>query len=634
MCGIVGIYNWDSEDRVDEQTIRAMCLPIVHRGPDDEGVHVDGRMGMGMRRLSIIDLAGGHQPIFSEDGQIAVVLNGEIYNFQELRRKLEAGGHRFRSRTDTEVLVHGYEQWGDDLPRKLNGMFAFCIWDARQRRVVLARDRIGIKPLYVYRDHKRIAWASEIKALLTLPGVRAELDEAALLRFLTFGYVPAPRTLFRGITKMSPASVVTLQDGKEAADTYWNLPFHSQNRSTEDWCEELRSLLDDAVRCRLMSDVPLGAFLSGGVDSSAIVATMHRLGVENISTYAIGFGRDDAFHSELDRARSVARAYHTDHHEIVVDPNVADLMAPLIHYLDEPFADTSFLVTYLVSKLARQTVTVILSGLGGDEVFAGYRRYLGPKIQHAYDWTPRFVDRGMIRPLARRLPVDRGSRWKSLFRHARGFLDGVDLPPPERYQGYVGILSNGSGRTLLAPDLVKLHDAQQPDDVAAHYRQTRGSSSINRMLYADLKTSLVDSLLTFTDKMSMAVSLEARVPLLDHRLIELAARIPPELKLRGLTGMKYIFKRAVSDRLPDHILHGRKMGFGTPISRWFRTSLRPLLEDTLSTSQLTRRGYFNPAAVRQLIDDHMQQRADNSEHLLTLLTFEMWHQTFLDRAVA
>ena len=630
MCGIVGLFYRDSLRRVERSALESMCAAIVHRGPDDEGHLADGNVGMGMRRLAIIDLAGGHQPVFSEDRQVAVVFNGEIFNFADLRRELETLGHTFSTRTDTEVLVHGYESWGVGLPERLNGMFAFTVWDRRRRQVFLARDHVGIKPLYVYEDGEKIAWASEIKALLELPGIRAELDEHALFDFLRFGYVPAPRTMFRGIRKLEPATYMVIAGDRVECRRYWDIEFHEEERTQESWCEALRELLDDAVRRQLMSDVPLGAFLSGGLDSSAIVATMNKIGAGNISTYAIGFGGKDAFHSELSKAAMVARLFETDHHEIVVEPKVTDLLFPLIEKLDEPITDTSFLVTYLVSKLAKETVTVILSGVGGDEVFAGYRRYLGPRFQRLYDWIPQPVHRGLVRPLLRRLPVDRGSSLKSLFRYARGFAEQVEESAPMRYQGYVSVYSNGDRNSLLSPDLASLEREYGSESVAQRYEAAPANDPLGRMLYADMKTSLVDSLLAFTDKMSMAVSLEARVPLLDYRLVEMAARVPSRLKLRGLSGLKYIFKQALKDRLPEEVLRQKKQGFGTPISRWLRGDLRHLLNDLLSPDRIARRGYFRPDVVRSLIDAHNSQRADYSEHILALLTFEIWHQVYLD----
>ncbi len=632
MCGIVGIYERDSQRPVSTELLAGMCAAIVHRGPDDQGLHIDGSFGMGMRRLSIVDLGGGHQPIFNEDGQVCVVYNGEIFNYPELRRELEIAGHVFRTRSDTEVLVHGYEAWGDDLPRHLHGMFTFSIWDARRRRLLLARDHVGVKPLYVFDDGRRLVWASEIKALLTVPGIEAALDERALIEFLTLGYVPAPRTMFAGVRKLPAATRLVMEQGAVREECYWDLTFPTEQRTEQACCEELRALVDDAVRRQLMSDVPLGAFLSGGVDSSSIVATMRRLGVGRVSTYSIGFGGADAFHSELSLAAETAQAFHTDHHEIVVEPNVAELLFPLVRQLDEPITDTSFLVTYLVSKLARESVTVILSGVGGDEIFAGYRRYLGPRLKRWYGHVPGPIDRLLVRPLAGRLPVDRGSGVKQLFRYARGFLDHVDEPDAERYQAHVGIFRTSQIAALLSPGLAARVGAYRPCQVADYFDAAPSDDPLNRMMYADLKTSLVDSLLAFTDKMSMAVSLEARVPLLDYRLIELAARIPGDLKLKGWRGLKHVFRQAMSDRLPTGTLDRKKRGFGTPISRWFRGSLRPLLEDLLSRERLTRRGYFSPDAVWRLIDDHYAERADHSEHILALLTFEVWHQLYLDKS--
>lgn len=630
MCGIVGLTYRNQQHPAELPIIRAMCDAIVHRGPDDQGQYVDRNVGIGMRRLSIIDLAGGHQPMFNDDESIAVVFNGEIYNCRELRKELESCGHRFRSHSDTEVLVRGYEQWGDDLPRRLNGMFAFSILDRRKQRVFIARDHIGIKPLYIYEDNEQIAWASEIKALLKVPGITAELDESALFDFLQFGYVPAPRTMFRGIRKLEPATCLVIEQGEIKSWKYWELEYSSENKSVAEWCEELRELLADAVRLQLMSDVPLGAFLSGGLDSSAIVAMMRELGVGNISTYAIGFGGQDAFHNELSKAAVVAKKFETNHHEIVVEPNVTELLYPLIEQLDEPITDTSFLVTYLVSKLARETVTVILSGVGGDEIFAGYRRYLGPRLQNIYQMVPGPIRRGVVLPLLNQLPVDRGSAIKSLFRYARGFASQAEQAAPQRYQGYVSVFNNGQRNSILSPAFAERESNHRSQQVADFYTAANTSDPLNRMMYADLKTSMVDSLLAFTDKMTMAVSLEARVPLLDYRLVEMTARIPPSLKLRGMRGMKHIFKEAMRDRLPEDIITQKKQGFGTPISRWFRSSLQPLLKDVLSRERIERRGYFNADAVSKIMDDHMQQRADHSEHILALLTFEVWHQIYLD----
>ena len=630
MCGIVGLYYKDHARVVSEALIKGMCDRIVHRGPDDEGRLVDGCFGMGMRRLSIIDLEGGHQPIFNEDRTVATVFNGEIFNYPELKRELEGLGHTFSTRSDTEVLVHGYESWGAALPGKLNGMFAFSVWDSRARRILIARDHVGIKPLYIFEDDNVLAWASEVKALLELPFVNRALDERALVDYLTFGYVPAPSTLFSGITKLPAATSMIVENGKTCRKVYWDVAFEAEERPFSQWCEELRALLDDAVERQLVSDVPLGAFLSGGIDSTAIVTSMHHLGTADISTYAIGFGAEDSFHDETKKARLVARAIGSHHHEILVEPDVTELIDPLVYHLDEPVTDTSFIVSYLVSKLARESVTVILSGVGGDEIFGGYRRYLWPQVRDYYSLLPGPVDRHLVRPLVERLPVDRGSSSKSLFRYLRGFLAHADRPDAERYQGYVRVFGHDQLGSLLNRDLLNGTRLESSEQVATWYRQANADNPLARMLYADLKTALVDSLLAFTDKMSMAVSLEARVPLLDYRLIELAARMRSDIKIKGLCELKYVFKTALTDRFPPSLLKQKKQGFGTPISRWFRTSLREYLQDMLSPERIRARGLVDEKETWRMIDDHMSERADHSEHIMALLTLESWHRTFID----
>ncbi len=632
MCGIAGIYYRDRSRPVDVADVRRMCDAMVHRGPDDEGVFVEGNVGLGMRRLAIIDLEGGAQPIFNEDRSVVTVFNGEIYNHLELRAELEAKGYRFATRSDTEVLVHGYEEWDDGLPGRLNGMFAFSVLDRRRGRLLLARDQVGVKPLYVYETAELVAWASEVKCLLTLPGFSAELDEAALGEYLTLGYVPAPRSMFRGVRKVPSAATLAIEDGRVTERRYWDLRFETVELTESEWSERLLSEIDASVSRQLMSDVPLGAFLSGGLDSSAIVASMRHLGVGTISTYAIGFGADDAFHSELGKAARVAEHFETDHHEILVEPQVADLFEPLVYHLDEPVTDTSFVVTYLVSKLARETVTVILSGVGGDEILGGYRRYLWPFVRRWHERVPRIVDHGLMRPVLGAMPVDRGSRLKALARYARGYLDHAEKPDGLRYQGYVEIFGEDLLARALTPPCRARVAATQIRTVADYYAASGSSSELESMLYADLKTSLVDSLLAFTDKMTMAVSLEARVPLLDLRLIELAAEIPASMKVSGFRGLKRLMRRSLSGRLPDGIVDQRKQGFGTPVSRWFRDSLRPLVTDMLSEDRLSRRGIFEPRMVASIVDDHMQERADHSEHILAMLMLELWQERFLDGA--
>lgn len=630
MCGIVGLFHKDPKVSVAESTIKAMCDAIVHRGPDDEGLFTSGPLGMGMRRLSIIDLAGGHQPMFSAEGELALVFNGEVYNYRDIRVELEQLGYQFQTASDTEVLVHGYDAWGEELCQRLNGMFAFSVWDERTQSLSIVRDHIGIKPLYLYEDDNIIAWASEIKSLLVLPQIKRAVDKTALCEYLRFGYVPAPRTLFSGISKVMPATHLKINAKGIEPTTYWDVEIKPREQSEAQWKQELADCLDACVKRQMVSDVPLGAFLSGGIDSSAIVGGMAHSGVADIKTYAIGFGAEDAFHNELDKARAVSEIFKTDHHEIVVEPDAAALFEQLIRQLDEPVTDTSFLVTYLVSRFARQSVKVILSGVGGDELFGGYRRYLWPDIGRYLNWMPMWLHTGVIRPLVNLLPVDRGSRIKSLFRYLRGYYAHIDQPDGLRYQGYVQIFSDQQLDKVFSAPMNDHLNGYKPTQVADYYDQAPGDDPLNKMLYADLKTALVDSLLAFSDKMSMAASLEARVPLLDKELVELAAQMPSSLKIAPGRKLKYLLKQVVADLLPDSIINQRKQGFGTPVSRWLRGSLKPLLEELLDPSRLKQRGFFDPAVVKALVDDHMEQRADHSEHIMALMTFEIWHQIYID----
>src|SRR6267378_7127571 len=501
----------------------AMGRVIVHRGPDDEGHHADGACAIGMRRLSIIDLAGGHQPLSNGDGTLWLVCNGEIYNFRELRRELEALGHRFKTGSDSEVILHSYAQHGDEFVHRLNGMFAFALWDARGRRLIVGRDRLGIKPIYLYRDVHRLAFASEAKALLTLPGVSAEIDPDALQSYLNLGYVTAPQSIFRGITKLPPASVLFVEGGRVEERRYWRVPAAIDRSLGEDeWVERIRARLDEVVRMQMVSDVPIGAFLSGGIDSSTVVGLMTAHSDQPIRTYAIGFKGTpaDDYYNELPYARRVADLFRTEHHEIVVRPDVVALLPRLLWHMDEPLSDTAFITTYLVSQFARRDVTVILSGVGGDELFGGYRRYLGNHYQRYFERLPAPVRRAAA-ALSERLPSNRHSALLNLSRLAKGFLESASLPFEERYRAYVQVFPPNDLHRLL-----RVNGAERPDRIADAFRHAGEGDALNRMLAVDADTQLPDDLLMLTDKMSMATSLECRVPLLDHELVELAASIP------------------------------------------------------------------------------------------------------------
>ena len=626
MCGIYGIIQLDGAP-ADPALMPAMGRVIVHRGPDDEGHHVDGPCAIGMRRLSIIDLAGGHQPLSSGDGTLWLVCNGEIYNFRELRRELEALGHRFKTASDSEVILHSYAQYGDEFIHRLNGMFGFALWDARRQRLIVGRDRLGIKPIYLYRDARRLAFASEAKALLALPGVSAEIDPAALHSYLDLGYVAAPLSIFSGIGKLAPASLLSVEGGRVEERRYWRVPRTMDRAMAEsEWTERIRARLDESVRMQMVSDVPIGAFLSGGVDSSTVVGFMAAHSDRPIRTYAIGFKGTaaDDYYNELPFARRVADLFHTEHHEIVVRPDVVALLPRLLWHMDEPLSDTAFITTYLVSQFARRDVTVILSGVGGDELFGGYRRYLGNHYQSYFDRLPGWARRAAS-AVGERLPSDRHTPLLNLSRLAKGFLEGAGLSFEERYRSYVQVFPDKEAQQLL-----RRGGVARPDRIAEAFRHAGGGDALNRMLAVDAETQLPDDLLMLTDKMSMATSLECRVPLLDHELVELAARMPEKVKIRGWR-LKHAMKEAVSGLLPRDILNRKKRGFGTPMGAWLKEDLAPLVRGLLSESVVGNRGLFHYPAVQELIASHHANRIDGTDRLLALLNLEIWSRLYLDR---
>jgi len=625
VCGIYGIFQLDGAP-ADSALMPAMGRVIGHRGPDDEGHHVDGPCAIGMRRLSIIDLAGGHQPLSNNDGTLWLVCNGEIYNFRELRRELEALGHRFKTASDSEVILHSYAQYGDEFIHRLNGMFGFALWDARRQRLIVGRDRLGIKPIYLYRDARRLAFASEAKALLALPGVSAEIDPPALHSYLNLGYVAAPLSIFRGIGKLPPASMLSVEDGRVEERRYWRVSAEMDRGMAEgEWVERIRARLEEAIRMQMVSDVPIGAFLSGGIDSSTVVGIMAKHSDQPIRTYAIGFKGTaaDDYYNELPYARRVAELFHTQHQEIVVRPDVVSLLPRLLWHMDEPLSDTAFITTYLVSQFARRDVTVILSGVGGDELFGGYRRYLGNHYQAYFDRLPAWARRAAS-AVGERLPSDRHSPLLNLSRLAKGFLESAGLPFEERYRAYVQVFPLQEVQRLL-----RLDGAAQPDMIEAAFRHAGGGDSLNRMLAVDAETMLPDDLLMLTDRMSMATSLECRVPLLDHELVELAARMPEEVKIRG-GRLKHAMKEAVSDLLPRDILERKKRGFGTPMGAWLKGELAPLVRGLLSDSVVKGRGLFHFPAVQELIAAHEANRIDGTDRLMTLINLEIWSRLYLD----
>jgi len=624
MCGIVGIYYFDPERSASEETVKIMADAMVHRGPDDAGYHTSRNASIGMRRLSIIDLAGGHQPIFSHDSSKTIVFNGEMYNFREERVALESKGHTFHTHTDTEVVLRLYEEYGVDFFRHLNGMYGLAILDNSSRELLLARDHIGVKPLYYYHDHEKLVFASEIKSILAIDSIDTCVNPQGLSAFFGYGFTPAPHTLFRNIYKLPPAHYLRVRDGDVHIERYWSLSYQNKHQgSIEQVSGELFDLLKSAVEMQLVSDVPLGAFLSGGMDSSGLVHMMKALGSKSIDTYSIGFGEGFGAVDELDDARIFAKDYQTNHHEIVVKPDVASLFPDLVASLDEPIADSSFIVTYLVSKLAKESSTVILSGVGGDELFGGYRRYLNVRLDSYYKHIPTWIRTQVIQRLLANAPVDRNSTLLNYLRLAKTYASTAELPPKDQYASYTTILD-----TPLREEL--LHSPEGYEDFHAKYFNECDSDDIlDKIMYFDLNMSLPDQLLMLSDKMSMKTSLEARVPYLDHRVVEYAARIPSEYKIKGLN-LRLIQKKAFAGQLPDYVFKRKKKGFGAPIGTWIRNELHELINDMLSEERLKAQGLLNPKTVHYILNEHYKYKADHTDHILALITFQLWHQAYFN----
>jgi asparagine synthase (glutamine-hydrolysing) len=627
MCGIVGQFNHGDGAPVSEDTLHRMCAAIVHRGPDHEGHFVDGAFGMGMTRLSINDLEGGHQPLTNEDGSVVVVCNGEIYNSPALRRELEARGHRFDSHSDVAVIPHLYEEHGEDFVRHLDGMFALALWDKRTRRLCLARDRMGIKPLYVATRAGAVAFASEITALMAA-GWCEDLDLTSLHHYLSLGYVPAPGSIFAGVRKLDPGTQVTFASGRPPVERrYWELRFAPEMpaRRDEDYVEEVLAALRAAVKSHLLSDVPIGVFLSGGVDSSGLVGLMSEFATQRIQTFSVGF--EEKSFDELELARQVATRYGTDHHEIVVRPDALRVLPALVHHFGEPFADSSAVPVYYVSELAHRSVKVVLSGEGADEVFAGYETYLAGKLAAAYRRLPGVLGGTLLPAIVRRLPVSHAK--VSLDYKAKRFVAGANLPLADGHFWWKVVLSEAAQAELCVAA------ARDPHlETAALYREAAkraGSDDwLARLQAIDAHIYLPDDILTKADRMSMAHSLEARVPYLDTALVELAARLPSDVKLRRFS-KKWILKRALANHVPTSILTAKKRGFNVPVPSWLRGELHDMVADVLSPTALRRVGLFDPSYVQRLISEHDSMRADHSRPLWTLLVFmswyDMWQQT-------
>ena len=628
MCGICGFIQ--TGKLADEKTLRLMNDQIVHRGPDDEGYYYNGRAGLAARRLSIIDLRTGHQPLQSHSGNNWITYNGEVYNFPELREDLIARGYAFRTKTDTEVIVNLYEEFGTGFVKKLRGMFAIGIYDIKRDKLILARDHIGIKPLYytVNGSDGTLVFGSEIKSLLKYPGIKREINHTGLDLFLSLEYIPAPYSIFRDILKLPAGHFLTYVNGKVTVERYWEVERKFFSSDPEELKEIFHSLLKESVKMRMISDVPLGAFLSGGIDSSAIVATMAGLSDRKIQTFSIGF--EEKSYSELKYSELISRQFGTDHYTKSLSPDINGLVGFLTDFLDEPLGDFSNFPTYLVSKTAREKVTVALSGDGGDEIFGGYEHYIAQKVA-------RGIDLSVLRPFhhlfAKATHLFPPSELKKGFiNRIKRFSEGLENHPDDRHFRWMLFLSNEQKKRLYSDEFLNAEYTKKLKDrepFNKFFEYSRNFDGINQDLYLDLKTYLVDNILVKVDRMSMATSLEARVPLLDYKMVEFAFSLPENMKLNGKT-TKYFMKNALRGILPDQIIDRQKEGFSIPIKNWLKTDLKGLMMEYLSEKRVRESGLFNYDYIKKMMDEHIGNRQNHAHRLWSLILFNIWREKFLN----
>src|SRR5262245_32458712 len=623
MCGIVGIAGSGTRS-IDESVLRSMNDSLWHRGPDDDGFLLRDRVGLGMRRLSIIDVAGGRQPIHNEDKSVWAVFNGEIYNHAELRTELQRLGHHFYTQSDTETLVHLYEEYGATAVSRLRGMFAYALWDERLNRLLIARDRFGIKPLYYARFDGRLYFASELKAFARVPHFPRDLDDISIQRYLAYLYVPGPGTIFRDVVELPPAHYLVFQDGTVTTHRYWSVRYQGDHRvSTSEWKDRFLAQFRDSVKSHLMSEVPLGAFLSGGVDSSAMVAVMAEQSAR-VKTFSIGYEGHGSFQDERRYARIVAEQFGTEHHEFVVSPDVGALLPDLVETMEQPFADSSVIPNYYISKLTRQHVTVALSGLGGDELGGGYERYLGMVWAERYRRITGAFGIPCLESVAAHLPdVRSGRRWID---RAKRFFATTRLEAPARYAAIVTTFSPMERRRLLAPDFAfkcGLDDAEST--IRRVFESGDSDSLLHATMLADLHSYLPGDLLTLADRVSMRHSLEVRVPFLDHSLVELMASVPDHFKVAGLT-KKVLMLEAFQGLLQPSILKRRKVGFSVPLALWLRTDLRPTMQEILCEAEVLRVSFLRYAEVARITAEHLAGRANHENKIWALMNLVWWHR--------
>ena len=633
MCGICGIVDYRKDNIVEEKTINNMCRELKHRGPDDEGVYLNNdapSVGLGHRRLSIIDLSqAGHQPMTNEDGTVWLVFNGEIYNYKYLKNELKKQGHIFKSDSDTEVMVHLYETYGEECVRHLRGMFAFAVWDEKKKTLLLGRDRVGKKPLLYCQSGNIFCFASEFSSILASGLINKSINLKAVNYYMNFGYVPAPFTIYNGVFKLPPAHTLTLKDGNIRLKRYWQLDYSSKIKiSEQEASEEVLRLLKEAVKVRLYSDVPLGAFLSGGIDSSTVVGLMSQVSGSKVKTFSIGFEESD--YSELKYARAIAERFGTEHHEFIVKPNAIEILPMLVERYGEPYADSSCIPTYYVSRETKRFVTVALNGDGGDEAFGGYERYQAMMVSENLQKLPGYL-KSIISGLADVFPDSINQ--KDTLRRLKRFFGSAGLPRAERYLRWAGILGEIRPDDLYSEELLKVARSANSLSVIEQYLTGPNKPGLlDSLLLTDTSTYLPDDLLVKVDIASMANSLEARSPFLDHELIEFAAKLPSDFKIRGFT-KKYILRRAVKGLLPKENIYRRKMGFGVPVGQWFRGELKAFLCETVLSSASLKRGYFRPEAMKKIVEDHISGRKDYTFQLWAVLMLELWHKKFMDSGI-
>ncbi len=636
MCGICGKVSLNS--RIDESLIRRMCSVLTHRGPDDVGVFIQQKaerighsvnVGLGHRRLSIIDLSeAGHQPMSNENENVWIVLNGEIYNFLEIREILEKKGHRFKSKTDTEVVLHLYEEKGEECVKDLRGMFSFAIWDNKKEILFVARDRIGKKPFYYYYKNQTLLFGSEIKAILEDSEVSIEVNRPAITDYLSYGYTPTPETMFKNIMKLPPAHFMIYEKGNIRLERYWELDFSKKIKlSEEDYCHKTMELLEEATKIRLISDVPLGAFLSGGIDSSAIVYMMSKLSSKPVKTFSIGF--DEESYSELKYAKIIAERFKTEHHEYIVKPNAIEILPKLVWYYNEPYADSSALPSYYVAQMTRQEVTVALNGDGGDEDFGGYERFMAARYAELINKAPIPFKKKIVDSIIKRIPES--LEFKDFNTRLRRFLVMSSKPYRERHYNWVTIFRDSEKEDLFSGAFAKeIAGRNSFSYLYKAFNECGSKDIVDLVMSTDIKTNLPDDLLVKMDIATMANSLEGRSPFLDHKMMEFCASMPSNMKIRG-TRLKYIIKKALTEVLPIEILSRGKMGFGVPLDNWFRSELKDYSHEILMSDKCINRGYFKKESIKGILDEHTACKANHSARIWSLLNLELWHKIFIDK---